>query len=274
MPFLAWMDAVRGRLFPVALFIGERPAGLLLGMQKPAEEELMLMSIFIEKEHRGNGLSLRMMEFLEGRCRESGISSMMAFYFNGRPFVTAVEGLLDKCGFSPAEPNTFVCVCDKKFINMPMIEYTELPSGFETFKWMDLSAVYRNELRKRWLDEPWFDEKLSPFSDEASIVRDISLGLKKDGKIAGWTICNFIEETKSILYDSVFVMPEYRDAAIGIALQMRSIRGHLLTGLAEKYPFARFLVRYDNHARLKMVKKKFAPYAVEQYDQVIRRKKL
>ncbi len=273
-PFLAWMDNVLGKLFPVGLFHGGEPAGLLLGLKLDAKEHLDILSLFIEKPHRGQKLSIEMMEFLEERCREFGIGNVQAFYFNNRPFVPLINKIFDKCGYGPVEPSVFFCKCDRSFANMPMIEYTGLPDGFETFRWSDLGRSHKEKLRNEWEKKEWFDEVLSPFKTEETIVPDISLGLKKDGSIVGWTICNYIENERTILYTSIFIMPEHQGAALGIALQMRSIRGHLLTDLAEKYPFALFEVKYDNHARLKMVKKKFAKYAVEQYDQVIRKKSL
>ncbi|HNY11186.1 MAG TPA: hypothetical protein PKK26_06305 [Candidatus Wallbacteria bacterium] len=270
-PFLAWMDNVLGRLLPVALFCEGRPAGLLLGMQSQQNDTLDIMSLFIEKPHRGSGRSLEMIKFMEKKCREFGIAAMKSFYFDNRPFVPYINKLLDMCGFGPAEPEVFFCKCDKSFTNMPMIDYTDMPKGFEVFKWTELNSFLKNSLRNEWENKEWFDKRLSPFSCEETIVPELSLGLRKDNEIVGWAICNYYSED-TLLYTSIFIMPELQGAALGIALQMRSIREHLFTDLAQKYPYALFEVRYDNPARLKMVKKKFSRYAVEQYDQVIRRK--
>jgi GNAT superfamily N-acetyltransferase len=271
-PFLAWMDNVLGRLLPVGLFFEGEPAGLLLGLKLDAKDHMDILSLFIEKQHRGQKLSIEMMGFLEQRCREFEIANIKTFYFDNRPFVPLINKIFDKCGYGPVEPSVFFCKCDKSFANMPAIEYTDLPAGFETFRWSDLSRSHKEKLRNEWENKEWFDEVLSPFKAEGTIVSEISLGLKKNGDIVGWAICNYIENEKTILYTSIFIMPEHQGAALGIALQMRSVRGHLLTDLAEKYPYALFEVKYNNHARLKMVKKKFAKYAVEQYDQVIRTK--
>jgi len=273
-PFIAWMDNVLGKIYAVGLYFEGRPAGLLLGIKLSVEEKLDIMSIFIEKDHRGKKIALAMMNFLEEKCREDGVALLNVFYFDNRPFVPLINNLFDKCGFAPVEPAVFFCKCDKSFTNMPAIEYTGLPDGFETFPWSDLNPLYREKLYEEWKGQEWFDEVLSPFKGEDTIVPEISLGLKKDGRIVGWTICNSIEADKTILYTSIFIMPEFQGATLGIALQMRSIRGHLLSDLAEKYPYALFEVKYNNTARLKMVKKKFARYAVETYDQVTRKKLL
>ena len=271
-PFLAWIDNVLGQLFPLALFYEGKPAGLLLGLKLDANDYLDILSLFIEKPHRGQKLSVEMINFLEELCREFDIKNIEVFYFDNRPFAPIINKIFDKCGYGPVEPSVFFCKCDKNFVNMPAIEYTDLPAGFETFKWSDLSRHYKEKLKNEWKNEKWFDEMLSPFKSEDTMVPEISLGLKKDGRIVGWTICDLIENEKTILYTSIFIMPEFQGAALGIALQMRSIRGHLLTGLAEKYPYALFEVKYENRVRLKMVKKKFAKYAVEQYNQVTRKK--
>jgi len=270
-PFLAWMDNILGKLMPVALFHEGRPAGLLLGVQIRPNDTLDILSLFIEKPYRGRKLSLEMIRFLEEKCREAGFAAIKTFYFDNRPFVPLVNKLLDASGFGPTEPEVFFCKCDKSFTNMPIIEYTDLPQGYEVFKWTELNPFLKEKLRKEWENKDWFDKRLSPFASEETIIPELSLGLRSGNEIAGWTICNHYSED-TILYTSIFIMPELQGATLGIALQMRSIRAHLLTALAQKYPYALFEVRYDNPARLKMVKKKFTKYAIEQYDQVIRRK--
>lgn len=272
-PFIAWMDNVLGRLFPVGLYCEGRPAGLLLAIHLSSEKKTDILSIFIEKEHRGKKIAVKMLDFLADKCREAGIKTISAFYFSDRAFVAVINNLLDKCGFDPAEPEVFFCKCDKNIINMPMIEYTSLPAGFETFNWKELDPVLKEKLRLEWQSKDWFDEKLSPFSNEETMADGLCLGLRRGDEIAGWAICNYYSED-TILYTSIFIMPELQGTTLGIALQMISIRAHLLTGLALKYPFGLFQVRYDNPARLKVVKKKFAKYSVEQYDRMIRKKNL
>jgi GNAT superfamily N-acetyltransferase len=271
-PSLERMDDAPGRLFPVGLFYKNEPAGLLLGTQKTPREELYILSIFIEKQHRGRKLSHKMLKFLEEKCGELKIACMKTFYYNNRPFVPAIDKLFDKCGFDPAEPSTFFCKCDKNIANMPILEYTTLPGGFETLRWPELDLVDKEKLKNELTGMELFDVRLSPFKDVETIVPGVSLWLKKGGSIAGWAISNFIEGEKTILYSSIFLMPEIRGLGLGIALLMRSIREHVLTDLAEKYPYALFEVRYDNPMMLKIIKKKFARHAVEQYDHMTRKK--
>ncbi|MEZ7893055.1 MAG: GNAT family N-acetyltransferase [Candidatus Wallbacteria bacterium] len=271
-PFLAWMDVINDRLFPIGLYRAGRPAGLLLGLNQlntPGKADIM--SIFIEKEFRRRGLALKMIDFFEQQCRESKIKTISTFYFDNRPFVTIINNLLDKCGFLPAEPELYYCKCDKSIADMPITEYTKLPDGFETFSWTDIPSAEKKQLMGELEGQGFFDQRISPFINEKVIVPEISLGLKAGKNIIGWAICSYYDEN-TICYNSIFIMPQYQGAALGIALQMRSIRGHLLTELSQKYPYAIFMVRYDNHARLKMVKKKFSKYSIEQYNQVIRKK--
>lgn len=272
-PFIAWMKNICGKLFPVGLYYKGRPAGLLLAIYLSSGKKADIMSIFIEKQHRGQKIAVKMLNFLAVKCREAEIKELSVFYFNDRSFVPVINNILDKCGFCAAEPEVFFCRCDKSFANMPLIEYTNLPEGFETFDWKDFDPILKEKLRREWQNKDWFDERLSPFSDAKDMVGGLSLGLRKKDQIAGWTICNYYGRD-TIAYASVFIMPEFQGTALGIALQMISIRAHLLTDLAQKYPFGLFQVRYDNPGRLKAVKKKFAKYAIEQYDQVIRKKNL
>jgi GNAT superfamily N-acetyltransferase len=272
-PFMAWMDNILGRLFPVGLYYEGRPAGLLLALHLSADTKADILSIFIEKELRGQKLAVKMMACLEDKCREAGIKTVSSFYFDNRPFTAIINNLFDRCGFAPAEPEVYFCKCDKNFTNMPLIEYTNLPAGFETFKWNDLNPALKEKLRLEWQNKEWFDERLSPFSGGETTVDELSIGLRRGGEIAGWTICNYHSED-TILYSSIFIMPELQGTTLGIALQILSIREHLLTDLASQYPFGLFQVRYDNPARLKVVRKKFAKYSVEEYNQVIRQKNL
>jgi len=272
-PYVAWMSCVSGVLFPVGLFYEGRPAGLLLGIGASSLKQTEILSFFIEREHRGKNNAFKMLEFLEDKCREAKIGAMNTFYFDNRPFVPLINNLLDKCGFAPAEPELFLCKCkhEKNFTKMRALEYTDLPADFETFKWADMDPALKEKLKNEWENKEWFDNKLSPFACEKTIAPETSLWLRKCDDIVGWMICNYYS-ADTILYTSIFIMPELQCAALGIALLMRSIRAHIFSDLAEKYPYALFEVRYDNQVMLKMVRKMFARYVVEKYDRVTRKK--
>ncbi len=272
-PFIAWMDNILGKIFPVGLYYKNQPAGFLLALNSSSEKTADILSIFIEKQHRGQKIAIDMIKFLIARCREASIKTIRTFYFSNRPFTPIINNIFNKCEFFPARPEVFFCKCDKNITRMPLIEYTNLPAGFETFDWKSMNSELKEKLKYELQNKDWFDKRLSPFSPEETIVGGLSLGLRKKNKIAGWTICNYFNED-TISYTSIFIMPEFQGMALGIALQMISIRAHLLTNLAQKYPFGMFNVRYDNPARLKAVKNKIAKYSIEQYDQLIREKNL
>lgn len=267
-PFLAWVGNAKGDVFPVGLFKKDVPAGLLLAFRHETSDEADILSLFIEKEHRGKGLSKKMLNLLEDSCRERGAKSLKIFYLSDRPFVPILENLLSKSEFSAPKPEAFICKCDRSFANLSMLDYTQLPEGYETFPWMSLPFAKREELMKQWTAEDWFDERLSPFGGEDMIVSECSLGLRCGDEVIGWTVCHMIT-VDTIQYTTLFIKPEIQGVGIGVALQMRSLRAHLLTSLLDRVPYGQFIVRYDNKPRLKVAKNRFAKYSIESYDQVI-----
>lgn len=259
-------------LLPVGLYHGGLPAGLALGLRQP-NEPFHLLSVFVKKSIRRRGWASRLIEFMATACRERGVDEIESFYFDHRPNTSVVEALLSANGFASAEPIAFHCKCDKRLGEMRMLDYTGLPDGYDTIPWLSLTPERRNELWSEWSSESWFDPMLSPFEGECHIEPNTSLALLRDDEVCGWALCH-VSEPDMIVHSALFVKPEIQGLGIGVPLQMRSISAQVKTGLIERYPFGMFIVRYDNVSRLRVAKKRFAQYAVQMFDQVVRRKAL
>ncbi len=271
-PFLNCAVMIKGILIPVGLYRNGNPAGLALGWRQPGKN-FRLLSIFIDKEIRRRGWAIKLLDFMASECRKHKIDLLETLFFDNRPNTPLIEALLARAGFAPPEPFTFCCKCDKRLAEMPMIDYTGLPPGFDTVPWFSLSRDARLKLFKDWQESDGYDEILSPFNSEDTIEPNTSLALRKDGKVRGWAVCH-LSKPDTIVYSTLFIMPEIQGFGVGVALQMRSISAHLKTELGKKYPYGFFIVRYDNIPRLRVAQKRFVKYSIEHFNQLRFQKKI
>jgi hypothetical protein len=270
---LAEQKPFKGVLIPVGLFDDERPMAILLGHILPGENYCLLAGLGADISLMGKGLEKRMEAYLAEKCLGLNIKELRFIYDSDSPGAPVINELLDQCGYSPPEPELLVCRCDKRLANLALMGYTELPAGLDTVNWLQLADEKREAFRTLLPSFPWFEPRLSPFLNDAHICPEPSLAMMKGEEIVGWAICHQTD-SDTIDYTTIEIFPEYQGVGTGIALQMRSIRRHLLTELADRFPYGRFVASYKDHARLRVLKKKFLPHAADWHDRMLRTRKL
>jgi len=270
---LAGRRAFKGILLPIGLFDEGSPQAILLGHIPLGHESCLLAGLGALAELAGQGWERRMESFLCDKCLAGGVRDIRFLYDSDSPGASAINQLLDECGYSPSRPELLICRCDRKLSELALLAYTDLPPGFETLGWLETKPEQRQALGRHLETAPWFEPRLSPFLDDEHISPEPSLALLRNGEIVGWAVCHQTEPD-TIDYTTLEVFPEYQGVGTGIALQMRSIRKHLLSELGERVPYGRFVVNYKDQARLRVLKRKFLPHAADWHDRMLRQKNL
>lgn len=263
----------KGILLAVGLFDAERPMGLLLGHILPGNSFCLLAGLGADARLQGAGWEKRLEAYLTQKCLAGGVREFRFLFDSDSPGAPAINALLDDCGYSAPTPELLVCRCDRRLSRLALLDYTDLPPGFDTVGWLDLTDSQRQSFRETLEHQTWFDPRLSPFLDDEHIRPEPSLALLKEGEIVGWAVCHQTEPD-TIDYTTLEIFPEHQGTGTGIALQMRSIRRHLLSDLGEQIPYGRFVVSYDNHARMRVLRRKFLPHAADWHDRMVRLKKI
>lgn|GEM_PF-5381034 len=95
---------------------------------------------------------------------------------------------------------------------------------------------------------------MSPFRREDTLDTEASVGLRVDGRVAGWLLAEKLMPD-TVLFRTMYVFPEFDRIGIGFAMAAKAT---CTTGIAWRYPYIRFNVLEHNRPMLRLVEKRCA----------------
>lgn len=212
------LQALHPVLVPVGAWLDGKPAGLLFMELLLGDRSANILSVFVRKDLRGQGIAKLLLAEAEREARKAGMKQMEITYRSGTPHTPALESLLHGAVWNKPERKHWICTAGLKFQTAPWIEQYKLAKGFTVQPWVDLSEELRAKLRRGEGD--WIPEKLNPFECEINLDPICSIALLFDGEPVGWVLAQQRGED-TLIYGSSFVRPDLRG------------RGHLISAYAE-----------------------------------------
>jgi ribosomal protein S18 acetylase RimI-like enzyme len=144
---------------------------------------------------------------------------------------------------------------DARLAAAPFLRPRPLPAGWELFPWRELSAAERRDVVERQQRGEWFPPALSPFQMEERIEPELSLGLRRDGRVVGWLICHRVG-ADLVQLTSLFVAEGHRQAGRGLALAAAGLERFLAAGI----PRAIFMVDVENRSMRRFFERRLRPH--------------
>ncbi|MGK5094259.1 GNAT family N-acetyltransferase [Deltaproteobacteria bacterium TL4] len=239
-----------------------KPIGLTIANIDKNEKKADLLSVFVEKAYRRQGLATQLIEAVEKALKEKGCEQFRADYETGRPITSTLEGLLGKTGFPKAKALALIGRChDIRKTNIPWVEKIRVPSAFEIFPWTELKPEDKEKLERHKGDLLWYSETLSPFRDSAIFEPLTSVGLRHRQEVVGWHITHRIARD-TIRYTAVFVRKDLQPFGLIFPLLGTSIR----LQIENKDEFLKkitFMVFVENEGMSTFMKKRMKPHLDE-----------
>jgi GNAT superfamily N-acetyltransferase len=211
--------AARSADNPVALALAELPAP---GADGPSE----LLSVFVAREHRGQGIATALVEAMEQALGRRGAASVEAVYTTGKPSIAAVERIFEKRGWEPPVLRTItVRFTMAEALSTPWYgRMGLLPAGAEIFSWVDLTAAERQHLRESNERTPWIANSLQPWRhDQLGFDPVSSVGLRYRGEVVGWVINHQID-ARTVRFTCSFMRKDLSRRARIVPLYSEAIR--------------------------------------------------
>ncbi|MBW7474043.1 GNAT family N-acetyltransferase [Paenibacillus oenotherae] len=253
MPQLDGLHAL-DRLLMVGMESAEGPVGLAVLELDPDERCATVHCLFVAAAHRRRGLAARLMGTARLHCAKRNIASMKFAYYSGKAITPAVEAWLHKEGWTEPQREAVVFHIDSTIAGAPWLRDRPLPHGLHMLPWIDIDQEDREQLAAgRTHAYPAF---LSPFKTFAQLEQTNSLGLMSASGIEGWCMAYRLA-AETILYDAVFVSPQYQQSGLALVMLSRSISLQLEKGI----PFGMFTVNTSTPAMMKLARQWLAPYA-------------
>lgn len=242
------------------MFIGAEsngvPVGLLVLEQRAGSRYASLPCLFVSKPWRRQNIATRLLREARSLCTENGLAALSLSYYSDKSSTEPLEALLHKEGWTEPQCESIVFHIDllSGIAEAAWLRERAIPRGLELFLWSDREEEQlRQSIEAGGLDFPSF---LSPFKTFAPMEVSSSFGIQSADGVQGWSMTYRIDQN-TILYDALYIAPEYRQ--FGLAFQMlgRSIRVQMEAGI----PQAMFTVNQSTPVMMKLTRQWLAPYA-------------
>lgn len=252
----------REKALSFVAFVDDEPIGLIACFAYTHAKEALLSSFFVLLKFQNQGIGTHLMGHLLSTLKEQGVHLL---YFNYPAPAPNLESILATTGWKNPGLLTRRYFYDQYSFHPDWFfsPFPLLPDEYTLFHWSDVEPE-ELEMAKRW-EQSNPQLSLYSFNDSKFPLDSLtSLGLRKNGKLAGWMI-NHRLEPKLLRYSSFYLLPEIRGLGPGIYLLKESIRLHFkneidLVGMME------INFKHSQNSWIRFIQKRLAPFAYKTED--------
>ena len=210
-----------------AAALGEEGAVGLVAAKLRTPELARVISLQVMPAHRARGLATHLVARCEELAAERGAREIEGLYRTSWRSRDAIERLLRTAGWS--QPQTRYLIgrgATQSLGSLETLPRAELPPDLELFPWQELAPAEERAILERQEREGWFPQALSPFQVAPRLEREISVGLRAGGEVAGWMIVHRLSHD-TVQYSALFVRDDLRRTGAARALVAAAIRRRL-----------------------------------------------
>jgi GNAT superfamily N-acetyltransferase len=226
-------DTVVVRPVGIAAWDGDRPVGLALGELPTVSGGVPeLLSLFVPAADRRRGIATGLVGALETLVAREGFSAIQAVYTTGKPEIEAVERLFQRRGWQPPVARTVtVRFSPQQALATNWFGRLRFPNAdYQVISWTEVTAEEREALRREQETEHWIPDGLEPWRHDRSGFDEVSsVGLRKDGRLAGWVI-NHRVSADTVRFTCSWMRDDMRGLARILPLYTESLRRLMASG--------------------------------------------
>jgi len=246
----------KGNTVAIGASDSDKPIGLALAEIFPDSKSAEVLSIFVARTHRRQGIGTALLTRLEEELFLRGCTSAELVYITGQPTTISLERLLQKCNWKPPQPRRIVCKSTiDKIANAPWMQKHSLPASYTIFPWVEITPEERVAIQQQQKAKPWIPPDLIPPTCDEHLEPLNSLGLRYQGQIVGWVLTERIAPD-TISYNLMFVRRDLQKMGRGISLVTNAIQRQAKANI----PRGIYTVWLTNSPMISFVKKHMIPY--------------
>ena len=249
------------------------PVGLTLGAPQADCERAAVHSLGVVPNHRRRGLGTALLGALERNLRQQGTSTVQASYRSSIEHRAALERILERRAWdAPRAVRRLYRSSLGTIRHAPLLKANALPKGFSLFDWRDLTPDERDAIRRRQDSDLTgaHPEALDPFQLPDRVEERCSIGVRRDGRIAGWMIVHRLREDV-MQYTSLFVQPTVHRHQVASVLLAEAIRRQIHRTDASR---GVWMVDLANAPILRFIDRHLRPYVDTEADVLLVGKRL
>ncbi|ABW67559.1 TIGR03032 family protein [Desulfosudis oleivorans] len=221
-------------------------------------EHAEILSLYVAPEFRKQGIGARLVSLMESALAHKKCRSIEINFRTDWEGCAPVEKIIAQQGWLPPKTPRILCKSSiDRITGAPWMKHTTLPDGLGLFPWSELTDADRNYIRNRQEKENWFPPVLTPFQEEASLEHANSVGLRRNGQVAGWMITHRTT-ADTIQYTSLFVEPDLRSKRAVFPLIVEAVTRQIQAGV----PNGIWMIDTQNTAMRKFTERHLKKYLV------------
>jgi len=231
------------------------PAGLLVISPDKDQKSGSIKSLFVDTPLRRMGVGRLLLEKAQEFASQSHWEKLGVTWFHDALFAADIEAFFKAMDFSAPKTTSTLFRASQALLEIACeTRIRESAPGITMFAWAERTAadeVAMKELKEEHEinDGLHMDgETFLPISEETS------LGLRQDGRLAGWMIHHHVS-ADCVRYSSLWVSPVLIGRGFGISLAIASARRQ--HAVANEIPRFTFLVANKNDAMHRFMSRRF-----------------
>ncbi|WEK54697.1 MAG: GNAT family N-acetyltransferase [Candidatus Cohnella colombiensis] len=238
---------------PIGSGASRIPVGAIVAYLDLKSNVAEVLSLFITEPYRKQGLATALAHEVERDLQSTSCHSLRFVYYAGKQNTAALEQFLSTRGWTTPVTEALIYHVDERIAQAAWLRERPLPARATFFPWSELSATDEQLLRSQ--EGTLYERFLSPFKSVGALASN-SIGLRVEDHVVGWAI-NYQLSASQILYDCIYVHPDYQHSGVAFQLLSHSIR----LQLDQHIPKALFTVNTTSHGMFTLAGRRLRPYA-------------
>lgn len=212
-------------LLAIQVKSGDIIVGLAIAELDRSKSCSEILSLYINREHRGRGLGSKLIFYINRALAKAGFEEARIYFRSNWDSKGFIYKLVEKDKWTA--PVTLMHIFKSNLDYKDKVTWTQdlhLPEDLRIGIWSEISNEYKTALKHRIENDKSVPQYLFPFINTEKIENLNSVGLLKKNEIIGWNIIYRINKD-TLEYNNLFIMQEYRtNIKLPIALISRSVQ--------------------------------------------------
>jgi GNAT superfamily N-acetyltransferase len=233
--------------------LGKEPIGLALGHLTEDPASGVLLSVAVQRSHRGRGIGTRLVTELEEMSRSRGAAKLSLTYMSGNSSVRSLEKLLQRRDWTTPKPRMLFCRGHiQKVMRSEFLRIASPARGLAMTLFNGVGEEDKREIMDR--AELRFPHLLK--SMDRPVQLETSLAVYRAGRLAGWIVTHRISED-TLRYSRVYVSDRQRHTGAGFFLIAEAIRRQSALARSQGQPQnIVFDTELDNQAMINFIRRR------------------
>jgi GNAT superfamily N-acetyltransferase len=229
--------------------LGDELVGVAIADVASTPQVARLKSVVVPPRLARSRIGQALLAEVERHVVALGVRRLETIYDGTSSTASTMTHMLCKAGWHRPDESVLLLTASMRITEAPWMR-ARLSDDCTVFAWADLSGAEADQLA----GAHWYPRALGPFPDEA-VESACSIGVRCAGTVVGWMLTHRVAP-HAVRYGRLFVRPEYRARACGVALIAEALRRQQTAGIAE----CLCAVSSQNTAMLRIVERRIAPY--------------